>query len=131
MQNVSDVRQIEIPTAEPLVSGPSCLEDEITTAKLKIWCLRSRNSLILFGIRKNCLIRVITMTNNYHRISLLSTSYKILLNILLSRLSPSQTKLLGIIVSFDATNQLLIRFSAFIRYWRQNRSTVRLDISYS
>jgi hypothetical protein len=29
-------------------------------------------------------------------------------------------KLLGIIsVSFDATHQLLIRFSAFIRYWRK------------
>jgi hypothetical protein len=30
-------------------------------------------------------------------------------------------KLLGIIcVGFDVTDQLLIRFSAFVRYWRKN-----------
>jgi hypothetical protein len=33
--NVSDVRQIEIHTAEPLVTGPSHLEVEISIAKLK------------------------------------------------------------------------------------------------
>jgi hypothetical protein len=33
--NVSDVRQIEMYTAEPLVSGPSHLEIEISIAKLK------------------------------------------------------------------------------------------------
>jgi hypothetical protein len=33
--NVSDVRQIEIHTAEPLVPGPSHLEIEISIAKLK------------------------------------------------------------------------------------------------
>jgi hypothetical protein len=33
--NVSDVRQIEVHTAEPLVPGPSRLEDEIAVAKLK------------------------------------------------------------------------------------------------
>jgi hypothetical protein len=32
--------------------------------------------------------RVMKLTNNYHEISLLSTSYKILLNISLTRLSP-------------------------------------------
>jgi hypothetical protein len=35
VHNVSDVRQIEIHTAEPLVPGPSCLEVEIATAKLE------------------------------------------------------------------------------------------------
>jgi hypothetical protein len=34
VHNVSDVRQIEICTAEPLVPGPSRLEVEIATAKL-------------------------------------------------------------------------------------------------
>jgi hypothetical protein len=54
-----------------------------------------------------------TDCNNYLGISLLSTSYKILSNILLSRL-------VGIIsVGFDVTDQLLIRFSAFIRYGRK------------
>jgi hypothetical protein len=40
---------------------------------------------------------VIKLTNNYRGISLLSTSYKMLLNILLSRLSPCMIKLRGII----------------------------------
>jgi hypothetical protein len=35
VQNVSDVRQIEVHTAEPLVPGPSRLEVEIAIAKLK------------------------------------------------------------------------------------------------
>jgi hypothetical protein len=73
--NVSDVRQIEVYTAEPLVPGLSRLEVETAIAKLKKYkspgsdqilaemiqgggeyCLRSTNSLILYGIRKNCLI---------------------------------------------------------------------------
>jgi hypothetical protein len=35
VHNVSDVRQIEIHTAEPLVPGPSHLEVEPAVAKLK------------------------------------------------------------------------------------------------
>jgi hypothetical protein len=35
LHNVSDVRQIEVYTAEPLVPGPSHLEVEIAVAKLK------------------------------------------------------------------------------------------------
>jgi hypothetical protein len=35
VHNTSDVRQIDIHSAEPLVSGPSCLEVEISIAKLK------------------------------------------------------------------------------------------------
>jgi hypothetical protein len=35
LHNVSDVRQIEVHMAEPLVPGPSHLEVEIATAKLK------------------------------------------------------------------------------------------------
>jgi hypothetical protein len=35
VHNVSDVRQIEVNTAEPLVPGPSHLEIEIAIAKLK------------------------------------------------------------------------------------------------
>jgi hypothetical protein len=35
VHNVSDVRQIEIHTAEPLVPGPSHLEIDISIAKLK------------------------------------------------------------------------------------------------
>jgi hypothetical protein len=35
VHNVSDVRQIEVHTAEPLVPGPSCLEVKIAVAKLR------------------------------------------------------------------------------------------------
>jgi hypothetical protein len=35
VHNVSDVRQIEVHTAEPLVPGPSCLEVEIAIANLR------------------------------------------------------------------------------------------------
>jgi hypothetical protein len=35
VHNVSDVRQIEVHTAEPLVPGPNHLEVEIVVAKLK------------------------------------------------------------------------------------------------
>jgi hypothetical protein len=35
VHNVSDVRQIEVHVAEPLVAGPSRLEVEIAIAKLK------------------------------------------------------------------------------------------------
>jgi hypothetical protein len=75
VHNVRDVGQIEIHTAEPLVSGLSPSEVEIAIAKLKKYklpggfqipeelietgvetLLRFTNSLILFGIRKNCLI---------------------------------------------------------------------------
>jgi hypothetical protein len=73
-----------------------------------------------------------TGCNNYHGISLLSTSYKMLSNILLSSLSPYVDEITGIIsVGFDVTNQLLIRFSAFTRYWIKNGSTMRQYINYS
>jgi hypothetical protein len=72
VHNVSDVRQIEVHTAEPLVPSHSRLEVEIAITKLKrykspgsikflqnwfrqeakCYCLQSTNSLILFGIRK-------------------------------------------------------------------------------
>jgi hypothetical protein len=69
VHNVCDVRQIEVHMAEPLVPGQCHLEVEIAIAKLKRYkssgndqilaeLIRpeSTNSIILFGIRKNCLI---------------------------------------------------------------------------
>jgi hypothetical protein len=37
VRNVSDVRQIEVHTPEPLVPGLSCLEVEIAIAKFKMY----------------------------------------------------------------------------------------------
>jgi hypothetical protein len=75
VHNVSDVRQIEVHTAEPLVLSPSRLEVEIAIAKLEKYkspgrdqipaelvqegdkiLLSAIHTLILFGIRKNYLI---------------------------------------------------------------------------
>jgi hypothetical protein len=76
VHGVIDVRQIEIHKAEPLVPGPSHLEVEITIAELreyktsgsdeipaqliqaggKILLSVIHKLLILFAIRKNCLI---------------------------------------------------------------------------
>ena len=58
-----------------------------------------------------------TDSSNYGSISLLSTMYKCLSDILLSRLTLMQRKLLGIInVDFGATDQLLTIYSALIKY---------------
>jgi hypothetical protein len=46
MHSVSDVRQIEIHTAEPLISGPSCLEVEIAIAKLKKYKSPDRDQIL-------------------------------------------------------------------------------------
>jgi hypothetical protein len=54
-----------------------------------------------------------TDCNNYPGISLLSISYKTLPNILLSWFCTIRT----ISVDFDITDQLPIRFPAYVRYW--------------
>jgi hypothetical protein len=73
-----------------------------------------------------------TDCNNYRGISLISTSYKILPNILLSRLSSYIDEIVGTIsVDFDVTDLQLIRFFAFVRYWKKSGSTMRQYISYS
>jgi hypothetical protein len=70
--------------------------------------------------------------NNYRGISLLSTSYKILSNVLLSRLSPYVDEIIGdhrcgsVVI-----DQLLIRVSGFVRYWEKSGSTIRQYISFS
>jgi hypothetical protein len=144
LHNVSDVRQIEEHMAEPLVPEPSRLEAEIAIGKLKKYkspgsnqipteLIQSGGKMLLSAIhkiinsvwnkeqlsdqRKESIIVPVqkkddkTDCNNYRGISLLSTSYKILSNILLSRLSPYIDEIIG--------DQLLIKFSAFDRYWRK------------
>ena len=59
------------------------------------------------------------------------TTYKILSNILLSRLIPYAEKLLGIIsVDFDTTGQLMIIYCAFIKHTRKNGNTMKQCDSY-
>jgi hypothetical protein len=126
--NVSDVRQIEVHTAEPLVPGPSRLEVEIAIAKLKKYkspgsdqipaeLIQAGGEILLSAIHelinfvwnkeefpnqwKETIIVPIhkkgdkTDCNNYRGISLLSTSYKTLSNILLSRLVPYIDEIIG------------------------------------
>jgi hypothetical protein len=120
VHNFSDVRQVEVHTAEPLVPGLSRLEVEIAIAELKKYkspssdqilaeLIQAGGEILLSAIHK--LINSIwnkeelpdqwkesiivpihkkgdkTGCNNSHGISLLSISYNILSNILLSRLS--------------------------------------------
>jgi hypothetical protein len=117
VHDVSDVRQIELHTAEPLVPGVSRLEVEIAIAKLKKYkspgsdqipaeLIQAGGETLLSAIHK--LVNSVwnkeelpdqwkesiivpahkksdkTDCNNYCGISLLSTSYTILSNILLS-----------------------------------------------
>jgi len=72
-----------------------------------------------------------TDRSNYRGISLLPNTYKTLSNILLSRLTPyAEKKVLGIInVDFDATSQLLITHSSFVKYLRKNGNTTKQCIS--
>jgi hypothetical protein len=52
--------------------------------------------------------------------SLSSTSYEVLSDILVSMLSPYTDEIIGDFqCGFDATDQILIRFSALIRHWRR------------
>jgi hypothetical protein len=75
------------------------------------------------GVKTDC--------SNYRGISLLSATYKILSNIPLSRLTPYAEEITGVIsVDFDVTGQLLIIYSAFVKYLRKNGNTVRQCISY-
>jgi len=71
-----------------------------------------------------------TDCNSYRGISLLPTMYKILSSILLSWLIPYAEEIMGIInVDFDATGQLLIIHSAFVKYLRKNGNITKQCIS--
>jgi hypothetical protein len=61
----------------------------------------------------------IQLTSNYQGISLLLIVHTILTNILPSRLTPH-----AVIGTSDVTDQLLIRYSAFTSYCRNNWSTM-------
>jgi hypothetical protein len=128
VHGVSDVRQAEIHTAEPLVLEPSALEVELAIEKLKshkspgidqipaelitaggrtIRCAIHKLIIAIWNKEelpaewKESVIVPIhkkgdkTDCNNYRGISLLPTTYKILSNILLSRLIPYAEEIMG------------------------------------
>ena len=71
-----------------------------------------------------------TDCNNYRGISLLPTTYKILSNILLSRLIPYAEEVIGDHqCGFQCNSQSLIIYSAFVRYLRRNGNTMKQCIS--
>jgi hypothetical protein len=112
VHNVSDVRQIEVHSAEPLVPGLNRLKVEIAIAKLKKYkspaeLIQAGGEILLSAIHKlvnsvwnkedlpeqwkeSIIVPVHKKgdksdCNNYRGISMLSTSYNILSNIFLSR----------------------------------------------
>jgi hypothetical protein len=115
MHSVNYVRQIEIYTGEPRVPDSSISEDWNCYCQIKFrqywfkqevkhYGLRSIKSFIIFEIRKNCLISgrsfllyqfTKRFCSNSSAISLLLTSYKILSNILHSRLSQYVDEIIG------------------------------------
>jgi hypothetical protein len=122
--NVHNVRQIDVHSAEPLVPGPSRFEVEIAIAKLKKYKLQCSDQILAEPIQAGGKILLSVFHKlinsiwnkedlpdqwktdcNYRGVLLLSTSYKMLSNILPSRLSPYADELLGIInVGFDVTD---------------------------
>ena len=78
--------------------------------------------------------------NNYKGISLLSTSYKILSNILLSRITPYANEIIGeyqcdfkknrSTVILGGINQPSTTYLAFGKYLKRSGSTIRMYVSY-
>ena len=114
--------------AELIKAGGRTICSEIHTLINSIWNKQelpeeSKKSIIVpiyqKGDKTDC--------GNYRGISLVSTTYKIVSNILLSRLTPYAEEITGdiIMVDFDETGQLLIIYSAFVKYLRKNGNTMR------
>jgi len=72
-----------------------------------------------------------TDCNNYTGISLLPTTYKILSNILPSRLTPYAEEMIGdISVDLNVTGKLLIIYAAFVKYFRRKGNTKKQCIGH-
>jgi hypothetical protein len=128
VHNVSDVRQIEIHTIEPLVPGPSRLEVKIAVAKLKRFNFPGSNHIPaeLFQAGGEILL-----STNHKPINSISDQEELPGHCKESIILPVYKLLEIISAGLDVTDQLLIRFSAFVRYWRKNGNTMRQYISYS
>jgi hypothetical protein len=155
----SDVRQIEIHTAESLAPDPNPFEVEIVIAKLKRFkspgsdqipaeliqageILRSKIHELIHSIwnteklpdqyKESVIIQIYKKGDktdyiNYRGISLLLTSYKILSNILLSRLSPYVDEIIGdhqsgIRRNRSTTDQILCIRQILQKKWEYNET---------
>jgi hypothetical protein len=107
VHNVSDVRQIEVQRAEPLEPGPSHLEVDTVIEKLKKYKLPDSDEIpvsiivLLYQFTKR-----VTKVTNYRGIALLSTSYKISSNNLLSRIHHSSSTREKMGVQYDSTSAI-------------------------
>jgi len=154
VHGVNDVRQTEMHTAELLVhehssrmkfsgtdqilsqliqAGGNTSHSEIHELINSIWNKKE----LLWQWMESIIVPVYkksdkTACTNYRGI-LLPTTYKILSNILVSRLTPyMEFKLLRVTtgVDFDVIDKLLVTYYVFIRYWRKNGSIMGQYISY-
>jgi hypothetical protein len=102
VHGVHDVRQMDICTAEPLVPEPRLVEVEIAIGKLRSYKYPGNDNipaeLIKTGgetLYSEIHRLICCIWNNYRGISLLSTAYEILSNILLARLTPYVNEIIG------------------------------------
>ena len=74
------------------------------------------------GAKRDC--------SNYRGLSLLSSTYNILSHVVLSRLTPYAEEIIGDHqYDIDITGQLLIMYSVFIKYLRENGNTMKQGIA--
>jgi hypothetical protein len=162
VHNVSDIRHIEVHTAEPLVPGTSHIEVEIPIAKLKKYispgCDQIPAELIQAGgkILLSAIHKFINSVSNkeelpdqwkesiivpvhkrvYRGISLLSSSYNILSDSLLSRLSPYMMKLFGdhqcrFRHNRSTTDQIFCICQILEKKWEHNETVQGSVVQYS
>jgi hypothetical protein len=153
VHNVSDVRQIEVHTAEPLVPGPSRLEVEIAIAKMKKYkspgsdqipaeLIQAGGEILLSEIHK--LINFVWYKEKLpdqwkEYIIVPKRMIKLTLIIIVGCVTA-----INFIQNFTEYPPLKVRsvhrlnywgspvwVSAFVRYWEKNGSTIRQYISYS
>ena len=161
VHGVSDGKQTEIHTAEPLLPELSAYEVEMDTEKLKRHKSPSTDQIpaeLIKARGRTIHAEIPKLTNYIHNneefpeewkeliivpihkgdkrvcsrgISRLPSTYKILSNIRLSRLTPHAEE---ITVNFDATGQLPIIYSAFVKIleqkWEYNEAEHQLFIHF-
>jgi hypothetical protein len=115
--------------AELIQAGVEKLGSEINKLINSVWIkeeLISGSSLLLYQFTTRAMKLTVVIVG-YHCFQLHAKFHQVTVKSIYIYM-----KLLGVISEgCDVTDLLQIRFSAFIRYWRQNGSTVRQYIIYS